>query len=72
MAAGVQTQDRPSAGGTSASNISSIELVADEVNSLLNPVDSEPPAEKFGISIYTDKQNFESHVKVVFCNWMII
>jgi hypothetical protein len=61
MAASAQ---RPSAGQTDASNISVDELVADEVYSLIDAVDSESIAEEFDIGIHTDTHDFENHLKV--------
>jgi hypothetical protein len=47
-----------------ACNISVDELVADEVYSLLDSVDSESIAEEFRIGLHNDKHDFENHVKV--------
>jgi len=56
--------DRPSVGGTSASNISPTESVADEVYSLIDAVDSESITDEFDIGIHNPKHDFESHVRV--------
>ena len=56
--------DRPSAGETNASIINTDEIVADEVYSLIDAVDSESIAEEFRIGIHNPKHDFESHVKV--------
>jgi len=55
---------RPSTGDTNANNISAVELVADEVYSLIDGVDSESIAEDFRIGIHNPKHDFESHVRV--------
>jgi len=55
--------DRPSAEDTNASNISATEIVANEVYSLLDSVDSESIADEFGIGIHNDKHDFDNHVK---------
>jgi len=57
--------DRPSPEATNASNISTVELVAEEVYSLLDAVDSESIAEEFRIGINNKKHDFENHVKTV-------
>jgi hypothetical protein len=57
--------DRPSPRPTNASNISATEIVADEVYSLLDAVDSESIAEEFRIGINNKKHDFENHVKTV-------
>ena len=64
MASTAQTEGRPSASETNASDINSVELVADEVYSLLDAVDSESIAQEFRIGINNDKHDFESHVRV--------
>jgi hypothetical protein len=64
MAASVQSQGRPSAADTSASDINSVELVADEVYSLLDSVDSESIAEEFRIGIHSKKHDFDNHLKI--------
>jgi len=55
--------DRPSPEATNANNISTVELVADEVYSLLDSVDSESIADEFDIGIHNDKHGFDNHVK---------
>lgn len=55
--------ERPSTGATNATNISATELVADELYSLLDAVDSESIADEFDIGIHNPKHDFESHVK---------
>ena len=57
--------DRPSEDVTNASNINADEIVADELYSLLDAVDSESIAEEFRIGIHSDKHDFTNHVKTV-------
>jgi len=56
--------NRPSEDTTNASNINVDEIVAKEVYSLLDAVDSESIAQEFRIGINNDKHDFESHVRV--------
>jgi len=49
------------------SNISVDELVAHEVYSLLDSVDSESIAEAFRIGLHNDKHDFENHAKIAVC-----
>ena len=56
--------DRPSAGDTNASIISADEIVADEVYSLIDAVDSESIAGEFRIGIHNPKHDFESRLKI--------
>ena len=46
---------------------STIELVADEVYSLLDAVDSESIADEFRTGIQSEKHDFKNHVKNVEC-----
>jgi len=55
--------DRPSEGATNAYNINSTDLVADELYSLLDEVDSESIADEFKIGLHSDKHDFTNHVK---------
>jgi hypothetical protein len=64
MSVGSKSTDRPSAGKMGANTISSVEIVADEVYSLLDAVDSESIAEEFRIGLHNNKHDFENHVKV--------
>ena len=56
--------DRPSEDVTNASNINADEIVADELYSLLDAVDSESIADEFRIGIHSDKHDLTNHVKV--------
>jgi len=56
--------DRPSEDVTNASNINADKIVADELYSLLDAVDSESIADEFRIGIHSDKHDFTNHVKV--------
>ena len=56
--------DRPSEDVTNASSINADEIVADELYSLLDAVDSESIAEEFRIGVNNGKHDFESHLKV--------
>jgi hypothetical protein len=56
--------DRPSEDATAASNINADEIVADELYSLLDAVDSESIAEEFRIGVHSDKHDFTNHVEV--------
>ena len=49
---------------TNASNINADEIVADELYSLLDPVDSESIADEFRIGVHTDKHDFTNHLKI--------
>ncbi|CAJ53619.1 IS4-like element ISHwa8 family transposase [Haloquadratum walsbyi] len=55
--------NRPSEDVTDASNINSTDLVADELYSLLDEVDSESIADEFKIGLHSDKHDFTTHVK---------
>ena len=55
--------NRPSEDVTDASNINSTDLVADELYSLLDEVDSESIADEFKIGLHSDKHDFTNHVK---------
>jgi hypothetical protein len=56
--------DRPSEDATTTSNINTDEIVADELYSLLDAVDSESIAEEFRIGVHSDKHDFTNHVEV--------
>jgi hypothetical protein len=56
--------DRPSEDVTATSNINPDEIVADELYSLLDAVDSESIADEFRIGVHSDKHDFTNHVKV--------
>jgi hypothetical protein len=56
--------DRPSEGVTATSNINPDEIVADELYSLLDTVDSESIADEFRIGVHSEKHEFTNHVKV--------
>jgi hypothetical protein len=64
MSVNAAVSERPSNEITDTSNVNPVELVADELYSLFDAVDSEYIAEAFRIGIHTDKHDFESHVKV--------
>ena len=64
MSVGPNLTDRPSTGDKPANNINADEIVADEVYSLLDAVDSESIADEFRIGIHSDKHDFTNHVKV--------
>jgi hypothetical protein len=49
---------RPSPGDTNANNISAVQLVADEVYSLIDEVDSESIAEEFRIGTHNPRYDF--------------
>ena len=55
--------NRPSEDVTDASNINSTDLVADELYSLLDEVDSESIADEFKIGLHSYKHDFTNHVK---------
>jgi hypothetical protein len=55
--------DRPSEEVTNACNISSTDLVADELYSLLDEADSESIADEFKIGLHSNKHDFTNHVK---------
>jgi len=55
--------DRPSEDVTNASNINADKIVADELYSLLDAVDSESIADEFRIGIHSDKHDFDNHVR---------
>ena len=55
---------RPSEDVTNASNINADEIVADELYSLLDAVDSESIADKFMIGVHSDKYDFTNHIKI--------
>ena len=55
--------NRPSEDVTDASNINSTDLVADELYSLLDEVDSESIADEFKIGLHSNKHDFTNHVK---------
>ena len=56
--------DRPSEDVTATSNINPDEIVADELYSLLDAVDSESIADEFRIGVHSEKHDFTNHVKV--------
>ena len=56
--------DRPSEDVTNASNINADEIVADELYSLLDAVDSESIADEFRVGVHSDKHDFTNHVQV--------
>jgi len=56
--------DRPLDDARTASNINADEIVADELCSLVNAVDSESIAEEFGIGVHSDKHEFTNHVEI--------
>jgi hypothetical protein len=64
MSVGSKLTDRPSEDVTNGSNINAEELVADELYSLLDAVDSESIADEFRIGVHSDKHDFTNHVKV--------
>jgi len=64
MSVASKPTDRPSGDVTNASNINADELVADELYSLLDAVDSESIADEFRIGIHSNKHDFTNHVKV--------
>ncbi|CCC39215.1 IS4-like element ISHwa9 family transposase [Haloquadratum walsbyi] len=65
MSVQFDSANRPSEDVTDASNINSTDLVADELYSLLDEVDSESIADEFKIGLHSDKHDFTNHVKTV-------
>ena len=63
MSVQFDSANRPSEDVTDASNINSTDLVADELYSLLDEVDSESIADEFKIGLHSDKHDFTNHVK---------
>ncbi len=63
MSVQFDSADRPSEDVTDTSNINSTDLVADELYSLLDEVDSESIADEFKIGLHSDKHDFTNHVK---------
>ncbi|CCC39894.1 IS4 family transposase [Haloquadratum walsbyi] len=63
MSVQFDSPNRPSEDVTDASNINSTDLVADEMYSLLDEVDSESIADEFKIGLHSDKHDFTNHVK---------
>jgi hypothetical protein len=56
--------DRPSEDATTTSNINTDEIVADELYSLLDAVDSESIADEFRVGVHSDKHDFTNHLKI--------
>jgi hypothetical protein len=63
MSVELDSADRLSEDVTNACNINSIDLVAEELHSLLDEVDSESIADGFKIGLHSDKHDFTNHVK---------
>ena len=63
MSVQFDSADRLSEDVTDTFIINSTDLVADELYSLLNEVDSESIADEFKIGLYSDKHDFTNHVR---------
>jgi len=64
MAVARNSTNRPSEDVIAANNINSTDLVANELYSLLDAVDSESIADEFRIGVHSDKHDFTNHLKV--------
>jgi hypothetical protein len=64
MSVSSKSTERPSEDVTNASNINADEIVADELYSLLDAVDSESIADEFRIGVHSNKHDFTNNVKV--------
>ena len=63
MSVNLDSADRSSEDVTDACNVNSINLVAEELYSLLDEVDSGSIADEFTIGLHSDKHDSTNHVK---------
>lgn len=64
MSVNSKSTERSSGGVTTTDNIDADEIVADDVYSLLDAVDSESITQEYDIGKHSPKHDFENHVKV--------